>query len=299
MHPSINRVLVIGGGLSGLTAATQLKLQGIEVTVLDKGYGIGGRLASRSLKSESCILGFFDYGAQHFRAQDPRFKAWINELIQEDIVSTWSEDLPDEHRAPLNSSIDYRGRQHNRAIAQHLAKDLQVMHQTRIEALLWQDSQWVLTATHGQSYRGDAVIMTPPVPQTLEILDASDLGLEAEVRSRLEAMTYAPCFSLMVVCDRPSKIPAPGGIHVQNSLLDWVASNYLKGISPDGFAITLLAGPDFSQQYWDADTDWIITTMLDAAQPWLAEDNHAIATRLHRCKHRHPTTVFGARALRI
>ncbi|HEY5747869.1 MAG TPA: FAD-dependent oxidoreductase, partial [Chryseolinea sp.] len=42
-------VVVIGAGLSGLFAAGKLNASGYRVIVLDKGRGVGGRLATRRL----------------------------------------------------------------------------------------------------------------------------------------------------------------------------------------------------------------------------------------------------------
>lgn len=300
MGAIINQVIVIGGGLSGLTAARQLQDQGIDVTVLDKGYGIGGRLASRALKSEEKNLGFFDYGMQYFQAQDETFQVWINELLEKDVIAIWQGNSQASiERSSVKDVPLYRGIESNRAIAQHLAKKLKVINQTRVETLHWQNSEWNIKATNGECFQADAVVMTPPVPQALDILTASDLVLESDMRSRLEQVTYDPCLSLMLVCDRPSRIPFPGGIHIKESLLDWIASNHIKGISPEGYAITLLAGTEFSDEHWASDAEWIIAAMLEAAQPWLAEGTQAIATRLHRWKYRHPKTVFGQRALTI
>ena len=301
MGSEINRIIVVGGGLTGLTAAHQLQNQGFEVTVLDKGYGIGGRLASRALKSdEGKVLGFFDYGMQYFIAQDTAFQEWVNELLSSGVLTTWQVSSLGKNETSIESELTkYRGVQSNRAIAQHLAKDLNVINQTRIERLQWQASQWMLSATDGRQFHADAVVMTPPVPQTLEIFAASDLAIEQKIRSRLQQVSYAPCLSLMVILDRPSKLPPPGGIKVKESLLDWIASNHIKGVSPEGYAITLLAGSAFSQTHWDSDTAWIVEQMMEAAQPWLSAGTQAIATRLHRWKYRHPKTVVGQRALMI
>ena len=59
--------IVIGAGLSGLIAAGTLQANGARVLVLDKGRGVGGRLATRRTHS-----GIFDHGAQFFTAGDPQ-----------------------------------------------------------------------------------------------------------------------------------------------------------------------------------------------------------------------------------
>ena len=63
-------VLVIGAGMAGLIAAAELQRAGRRVLVLDKGRGVGGRLASRRIGEAS-----FDHGAQFITARTPRFAA--------------------------------------------------------------------------------------------------------------------------------------------------------------------------------------------------------------------------------
>jgi predicted NAD/FAD-dependent oxidoreductase len=52
-------VLVIGAGMAGVMAATELTRSGARVLVLDKGRSVGGRLASRRISEAT-----FDHGAR-------------------------------------------------------------------------------------------------------------------------------------------------------------------------------------------------------------------------------------------
>lgn len=71
--------LVVGVGLTGLVAATILEREGLQVTVLDKGRGIGGRLATRCIRDHALGESVFDYGAQFFTVRDPRFRTWVDQ----------------------------------------------------------------------------------------------------------------------------------------------------------------------------------------------------------------------------
>ncbi len=57
--------VIIGAGVSGLIAARTLQASGVRVKVLDKGRGVGGRLATRRSG-----VGVFDHGAQFFTVCD-------------------------------------------------------------------------------------------------------------------------------------------------------------------------------------------------------------------------------------
>lgn len=66
-------VLIIGGGISGLLCATELKRAGMSVRVVDKGRGVGGRMATRRMAG-----GRLDHGAQFFTVRDERYQAYVD-----------------------------------------------------------------------------------------------------------------------------------------------------------------------------------------------------------------------------
>ena len=76
-------VLIIGAGLAGLSAANKLKEAGRDVLVIDKGRGIGGRLAGRRIGEAT-----FDHGAQFFTAREATFKATVEHWIKACLLYT-------------------------------------------------------------------------------------------------------------------------------------------------------------------------------------------------------------------
>jgi predicted NAD/FAD-dependent oxidoreductase len=113
------------------------------------------------------------------------------------------------------------------------------------------------------------LVLTPPLPQTLELLDQCQirLGSDADV-NQLRAIQYDKCLAVLLILKNPAKIPAPGGLAIgaqsaqlqsaqlrsaqlQSAQLQWATCNFQKGISLDCHAVTLEASPEFSEEYWD------------------------------------------------
>ncbi len=74
-------VLIVGAGLAGLMAANALQNQGRQVTVVDKGRSVGGRLATRRMGP-----GRADYGAQFFTVRTETFQSWVDRWVPASLV---------------------------------------------------------------------------------------------------------------------------------------------------------------------------------------------------------------------
>jgi renalase len=68
--------VVVGAGISGLLVAKTLNEKGWAVTVLDKGRGVGGRMATRRIGR-----GNFDHGAQFFTVRGERFAGFVEDWL--------------------------------------------------------------------------------------------------------------------------------------------------------------------------------------------------------------------------
>ncbi|NEQ95942.1 MAG: NAD(P)-binding protein [Cyanothece sp. SIO2G6] len=299
--------LIIGGGISGLVAATALQQHGITVTVVDKGFGIGGRLASRSVKTGEGARGYFDYGCQFFTAQTAQFQTWLQESESLDLVQPWSNGFVDtqgqtrdfEGLAGQNdqSTYYYRGTTSTRSVAQHLAQNLDIRSQTRIERLVWQGEQWTAISiapsparrANPPALHADVVILTAPVPQALALLDGSSLVIQPSQRQQLAQVEYDRCMALLVLLERESLIPAPGGLYVEDAAIQWMASNSIKGISSD-YAVTIHATPRFSLEHWEEDREAIAHHLSIIAAPWLGSP--VLAHHVHRWKYSQPTHLY-------
>ncbi|MGF1591479.1 MAG: NAD(P)/FAD-dependent oxidoreductase [Pleurocapsa sp.] len=282
--------IVVGGGITGLITATVLQRRGIKVTVLDKGRGIGGRLATRRVRQGESIEGVFDYGTQYFSVKQPQFQTWVDEWLQQGVVKEWCRGFGEVDGQPR-----YFGVNGTRSIAKHLAQNLDVHTSTRVVKVSY-DNQWLIE-TENQQYQGDVLVMTPPVPQSLALLDAAKMVLPTKIRSSLEQVSYHSCIAVLALLEQPSQIPAPGGIACEDLALVWLADNYQKGISPNGYAVTLHATPEFSETHWDSDDAEIAEQLFAAASDYLGSP--VIKYQIHRWRYSLPKTFYSQPCLAL
>lgn len=299
--PSLLSCLIIGGGISGLIAARVLQERQILTTVLDKGKGIGGRLATRRIAANSGAKGVFDYGAPHFQATDPRFQDLVDEWLRAGLVKEWCWGFPDLTGAiqesvrgafPQKNRPYYCGIESNRSIAAYLAQGLDVRTGTRVIKLEHKDGIWIAIAENGGEFHGDVAIVTAPVPQSVDLLDSSQISIPSQIRERLEKISYSRCLAVLALLERESQIPEPGGLRGDSrQVLSWLCCHQKRGISPEVPAVTILATPEFSLTNWDENSDLVAHRLLDAAQPWLGAD--VIRYQVHGWKFSQPETFYG------
>jgi len=281
-QPEIKSCIIVGGGITGLITATILQRQGISVTVLDKGRGIGGRLATRRVGGEDAAEGVFDYGTQYISVSDPKFQVWIDDWLEAGIIKEWSRGF-----GKVDGKPRYCGINGTRGVAKHLAQDLDVRTGTKVVKVNY-DKHWVVETETGEQYLGEMLLLTPPVPQSLDLLDASLIVLPLDERFALENITYHRSVSVLALLEKPSSIPAPGGMSLDEDDLVWLGDNYRKGISPNGYAVTLQSSSSFADYYWESDDAEIAYKLLTAAADYL--DAAVTKYQVHRWRYSLPKT---------
>jgi hypothetical protein len=257
--------IVIGAGLSGLTAAHQLAQVGQTVLVLDKGRGVGGRLATRRIGA-----GVFDHGAQFFTTRDENFTRLAAEWQAAGMIREWSRGFArDGAAAAADGHARYYAPQGMTAIAKHLAAGLDVRTSARANTIRPASAGWEIELESGEVLKAGAVILTAPVPQSLMLLETGGVAINPAQLAALQAVSYEPCLAVLALLDKPSRIPEPGGMQFTSGALRFLADNQRKGISPQAAAVTIHASPDFSRVHYDASDAEVSQMLLAAAEPWL------------------------------
>ena len=283
--------LVVGGGIAGILAARTLQHNGVGVEVVDKGRGVGGRMATRRIESDR-----FDHGAQFFTVRSPEFRTMVDEWLAIGIAREWSRGFHGVDGAEaLDGYPRYCGCNGMKSIVKYLAQGLSIHDKTRVTTIDYVGDRWRVEADSGKVWHTDMLLLTPPVPQSLELLGAVSTKIDPAVFAALETIRYHKCLALMVRLGGASPLQPPGAMQPDREPIVWLADNGLKKISPEPGTLTIHAGPEFSEAYWSADEPTAISAML-AALPF-ALDTAPVMTRLHRWRFSQPVATHPERVV--
>tara|TARA_R110002167_G_scaffold118753_6_gene295502 strand:+ start:801 stop:1790 length:990 start_codon:yes stop_codon:yes gene_type:complete len=128
-------ILVIGAGMSGLIAATELQKTGFKVACVEKARGSGGRLSSKRIESaKTKAMIHFDLGCASFDAKTELFRSHTETWASKGIAKVWrfSEKAGTQYVATPRSS----------SITRYLADQLDVHFATRVTELCKVNGQW-------------------------------------------------------------------------------------------------------------------------------------------------------------
>jgi predicted NAD/FAD-dependent oxidoreductase len=299
-------VVVVGAGIAGLCAAGELTRDGRRVLVIEKSRGIGGRMATRRVGEAVC-----DHGAQFFTVRGRAFGGIVAAAHESGAVETWCHGFDGDGHARWRGArgmTDLPKWLANELLSSDLAGTCDIKTGAQATAVAV-DGQRVLVTLAQADGRAEqltaaGVVLTTPVPQALDLMRAGGIVgggtclADPESIEQLERVAYDPCFALMLVLDRPSLVPSPGGIQFPADgpgPIAWLADNQQKGISAVP-ALTIHASGAFSREHFDVAPDEVAAILLEAARPWIDGDpvTAVVERSLHRWKFALPTTILPA-----
>ena len=199
-------VLVIGAGMSGISCARHLHAAGLDVVVLDKGRGIGGRMATRRADINGQTIRF-DHGAQYVTARDAGFQQALNEISDSAVL--WAD---------AGKPGAYAGVPGMSSIPKALAEGLTIHQSERVERIEFHADYWLAT-TEDKSWQAKRVVMTVPFPQVAPII-----GEDHPLSAKLIGLEFAPCMTLMAAFKSQVELDKATRLNAASDL-SWIAYN--------------------------------------------------------------------------
>lgn len=275
-------IAVVGGGMAGVACARTLVQAGHRVTLIEKSRGFGGRMSTRRT-----TFGGFDHGAQYFTVRDARFARALE--TAKSVVRPWSVStvrVLDElgrvlASAPPPSEPHFVATPGMSSLVSHWAAPLadgslkaEVLLQTRvthIERDALHPEQWQLRtegADGGVQVLGgfDRIVLALPHPQTHDLLMVS--GHSPELRHTLDAVSVAPCWTLMVAYpnamqpDLPHLGPQWNAARSSHHRISWLARESSKPQREPLERWTVQASPAWSSKHLEDDADRVKAKLL-------------------------------------
>ncbi len=254
--------------MAGLAAGQRLQSAGWRVTIVDKGRVAGGRMATRTFDE-----GRFDYGAQFFTTRDDSFAELARPWIASGLAVPWTE-----HR--------FRSAEGMRAVAETLAAGLDVRTGVKVVRVESAGGGWTVELETGETVQTGKLLLTPPVPQSLALLEQGGVELEAADRGVLEQASYWKCVTILVRVEGTTQVGENGFAEPGDGVLAWVGDNQAKGVSAMPGCLTLHGTREFSEAHWDEPQAVAVHAMLAAAEPYFS--GRVRSYYLHRWRYAEP-----------
>ena len=214
-------VVVIGAGMAGIACARRLVDAGRDVLVLDKGRGLGGRMASRRTDH-----GPLDHGAPWLEARGAGFAAAIVGMVEAG------------HAAPWNGA--HVGLPGMSGALRDMAEGVEWRHSWEVREVRRDGEGWAMRSDE-DAVTARAVVSTVPLPQARALLGH-------EVGDALDGAAMSPCWTLLAFVDGPVA-PMRGDGDVA-----WLSDEGSKpGRSPGG--LVLQASAEWTRPRLEMDRD--------------------------------------------
>jgi renalase len=302
------KLAIIGAGVAGLAAGRALRQRrpDLAITIYEKSRGLGGRAATR--RRNGCT---FDHGAQYMKAPTPELERLLTaELPADDLIDigrpVWTFDGTGaiaEGDPAQNSDPKWTYRDGLSRLGQLLGAGLDIQRATRISRIgrrtkdegrttdLGADpsSSVVRPWSHYELFdieqqkigAADLVLLTPPAPQTADILAASDLNADAKAAllAELARATYRRCISLALAYDRPFARPFYALVNIDRAHpISWLALEHAKAPDrcPPGHSLLVAQmASRWSLDHWETLDDDLERLVADQVGALLGEDTRA------------------------
>ncbi len=264
-------VAIIGAGLTGLTCARQLRAAGLAVCVLDKSRGLGGRMATRRVSSQThgqrnnqdYVPVRADHGLRYWQ-QSAVLEPLTDELIAAGVLQTWDVSAYELRQHNVLELMErqavYVARTGMSAIAKHMASGLvpeeSLLTNHRAVELSPDAGGWRIECEDRKVVMARRCAIAIPAPQAADLLEArsDDMTSLSNALSQLRSVEYNPCLTVIAGYGSQTDMGNldPDGWMVTDTVgssTDWVGLDSSKRDRAADTVIVIHSKPAFAERY--------------------------------------------------
>ena len=275
------RLAVVGAGAAGAAATYALRDDPIEVTVFEKSRGVCGRAATR--RKDDCV---YEYGANYLKPGDDRVTDLVTGELSTDGLVDIAEPVytfeadgditpgreADEHKWTYEAGITQ--------LAKRLfgATDATVENGVRVEVLDRLADGWRVVDGEGTAHGTyDAVLLTPPAPQTADLLGQASWDHDdcRALRQAVASVPYRTVVAGVLHYDFALDVPWYGAVNADKAHdIGWVSREECKrGHVPDGESLLVVQmNEPWSVANYDRHPGTLVEAIAERAAALVGDD---------------------------
>ncbi|MFL2802218.1 MAG: FAD-dependent oxidoreductase [Paracoccaceae bacterium] len=187
-------LLVIGSGISGLTAGLEAKKHFSNVLIIDKGFHTGGRICSKNLKN--C---YFNHGAPFInRSKIKKSFSFYNLLYQNNSIS--KTVIRDIHNKP---QLVYYTNPTMRMFFEELKNKITIKQKVKALNIFRDGNFYVVICNDNNTIVSKKVILSVPAPQASDLIK----DIEPKMSQDINKIKFSKCLTVLLSFDRKVILP--------------------------------------------------------------------------------------------
>ncbi len=260
-------VIIIGAGISGLSARRTMKAQGYHVLTFEKSRGLGGRAATRRVDGIT-----FDLGAQFFSAKGPELQTLLASLHPHKKEELKAIQLADSH---LHSRwIHSRGMSRVSSFLVEDPMDISspILCSTRVMRLTFDSRKgtWQVVTEANEPFQANTVVISTPVPQSLELLSGIENWIDPILFKKLKDISYHSCIAAAYILQESMDIKDFGVLRYPSEEIAGIFNQSQKGILTTSPVLVVHTAPQWSKTLWSLPDSRILDEIWKKTQAILS-----------------------------
>jgi predicted NAD/FAD-dependent oxidoreductase len=261
-HP-VWDAIIIGAGMSGLSARRAFAENGLSSLTLEKSRGLGGRASTRRMEGVCA-----DLGAQFTSAKGRYWQSLIESAKADGVLPIY---LQSDSKHPRYVHAQGMSRLAALFVKDPLNPEAPILKETRVLRVEAAGSGkfWDVIDQSDRRHRSRALLLTPPLPQAMELISQSKISLDESQRHRFEEITYTRCISAAYVLNEETNLAPPGILKEPSPRLSAGISGIFdqrkKGLLTSAPTVVVQASAALSLELWDEPSDLLLETLWKKA----------------------------------